>query len=108
MAASPASEDEARDVAGAAPPAAASGEGGAAPATSPPEAEQTLAEWLAAGPFTLAMSSSFFGFYAHAGALQARARRKRARARYSPRRPCASAAASRTPRAPAALRRRAR
>ena len=34
------------------------------------EAEQTLAEWLAAGPFTLAMSSSFFGFYAHAGAIQ--------------------------------------
>jgi NTE family protein len=31
----------------------------------------TLREWLAEGPFTLAMSSGFFGFYAHTGALQA-------------------------------------
>jgi NTE family protein len=27
----------------------------------------TLREWLSAGPFTLAMSSGFFGFFAHAG-----------------------------------------
>jgi NTE family protein len=27
----------------------------------------TLGEWLAEGPFTLAMSSGFFGFFAHAG-----------------------------------------
>src|SRR5215831_5779294 len=32
-------------------------------------ATTTLREWLAAGPFTLAMSSGFFGFFAHAGAL---------------------------------------
>jgi NTE family protein len=31
----------------------------------------TLAEWLGAEPFTLAMSSGFFGFYAHAGVLRA-------------------------------------
>lgn len=31
----------------------------------------TLREWLREGPFTLAMSSGFFGFYAHAGALTA-------------------------------------
>lgn len=29
----------------------------------------TLREWLSAGPFTLAMSSGFFGFFAHGGAL---------------------------------------
>ncbi len=29
----------------------------------------TLREWLAAGPYTLAMSSGFFGFYAHAGVV---------------------------------------
>ncbi len=34
---------------------------------SPP----TLRAWLDAGPFALAMSSGFFGFYAHAGALTA-------------------------------------
>lgn len=34
---------------------------------SPP----TLRAWLAAEPFALAMSSGFFGFYAHAGALTA-------------------------------------
>ena len=27
------------------------------------EAEETLAEWLSRGPFTLAMASSFFGYY---------------------------------------------
>jgi len=31
----------------------------------------TLRDWLRAGPFTLAMSSGFFGFYAHAGFLSA-------------------------------------
>lgn len=31
----------------------------------------TLAEWMAEAPFTLAMSSGFFGFYAHAGVLRA-------------------------------------
>ncbi len=29
----------------------------------------TLREWLAEGPFALAMSSGFFGFFAHAGVL---------------------------------------
>jgi NTE family protein len=29
----------------------------------------TLREWLRAGPFTLAMSSGFFGFFAHGGVL---------------------------------------
>jgi len=33
--------------------------------------DPTLREWLREGPFTLAMSSGFFGFYAHAGALSA-------------------------------------
>jgi NTE family protein len=32
---------------------------------------RTLSEWLAEGPFTLAMSSGFFGFFAHCGALDA-------------------------------------
>jgi NTE family protein len=31
----------------------------------------TLADWLAQEPFTLAMSSGFFGFFAHAGVLEA-------------------------------------
>jgi NTE family protein len=31
----------------------------------------SLRAWLASGPFTLAMSSGFFGFYAHAGFLRA-------------------------------------
>lgn len=31
----------------------------------------TLRDWLAAGPYTLALSSSFFGFYSHAGSLAA-------------------------------------
>ncbi len=35
------------------------------------ELRPTLKQWLAAGPFTLAMSSGFFGFYAHAGVLAA-------------------------------------
>lgn len=58
---------------------------GAAAVTNAPEAEaaptlnevseardglQTLAEWLREAPFALALASSFFGFYAHAGALQ--------------------------------------
>jgi NTE family protein len=30
---------------------------------------QTLREWLSSGPYTLTMSSGFFGFYAHAGVL---------------------------------------
>ncbi|CAE8600075.1 unnamed protein product [Polarella glacialis] len=34
-------------------------------------AERTLQEWLLEGPFTLVLSSSFFGFYAHAGLLTA-------------------------------------
>jgi NTE family protein len=29
----------------------------------------TLRDWLAAGPYTLALSSGFFGFFAHAGLL---------------------------------------
>ena len=32
--------------------------------------EQSLADWLREGPFALALASSFFGFYAHAGAVQ--------------------------------------
>jgi NTE family protein len=32
---------------------------------------QTLADWLAEAPFTLAMSSGFFGFFAHTGMLEA-------------------------------------
>jgi NTE family protein len=30
----------------------------------------TLREWLTSGPFTLTMSSGFFGFFAHAGVLR--------------------------------------
>jgi len=30
----------------------------------------TLREWLSSGPFTLTMSSGFFGFYAHAGVIR--------------------------------------
>ena len=33
--------------------------------------EPTLREWLRREPFTLAMSSGFFGFFAHAGVLRA-------------------------------------
>lgn len=33
--------------------------------------QQTLAEWLASGPFALTMSSGFFSFYAHTGFLTA-------------------------------------
>ena len=32
--------------------------------------ERTLREWLSEGPFTLVMSSGFFGFFAHTGALE--------------------------------------
>jgi NTE family protein len=32
-------------------------------------ATRTLRDWLAAGPYTLALSSGFFGFFAHAGVL---------------------------------------
>jgi NTE family protein len=31
----------------------------------------TLRDWLSSAPFTLAMSSGFFGFFAHAGAMSA-------------------------------------
>jgi NTE family protein len=34
---------------------------------SHPSGVPALREWLSAGPFTLAMSSGFFGFFAHAG-----------------------------------------
>jgi len=30
---------------------------------------RTLRDWLAERPFTLVMSSGFFGFYAHAGVV---------------------------------------
>ncbi|MCB9642795.1 MAG: patatin-like phospholipase family protein [Myxococcales bacterium] len=33
--------------------------------------DETLRTWLQAAPFTLAMSSGFFGFFAHCGVLQA-------------------------------------
>ena len=33
--------------------------------------ESSLSDWLRQGPFTLALCSSFFGYYAHAGVLQA-------------------------------------
>lgn len=32
--------------------------------------KQTLREWMAEGPYTLALSSAFFGFYAHCGAVE--------------------------------------
>lgn len=35
------------------------------------ERQPTLREWLLEEPFTLAMSSGFFGFFAHAGVLRA-------------------------------------
>ena len=31
----------------------------------------TLGDWLDAGPYTLALSAGFFGFFAHAGVLAA-------------------------------------
>lgn len=43
-----------------APPPGHGGDGGAPP---------SLRAWLAEGPYTLALSSSFFGFYGHLGAL---------------------------------------
>ena len=33
--------------------------------------QQTLGDWLEAEPFTLCMSSGFFGFFAHAGVMRA-------------------------------------
>jgi hypothetical protein len=45
----------------------------AAPEQSSPREEETLAEWLKKDNFTLSMASSFFGFFAHAGALYVRA-----------------------------------
>ncbi|MCD6498531.1 MAG: patatin-like phospholipase family protein [Deltaproteobacteria bacterium] len=39
--------------------------------THPSAEGQTLTQWLAQGPYTLAMSSGFFGFYAHTGFLKA-------------------------------------
>mmetsp|Transcript_53734 Transcript_53734/g.117243 ORF Transcript_53734/g.117243 Transcript_53734/m.117243 type:complete len:314 (+) Transcript_53734:450-1391(+) len=36
-----------------------------------PHCDQTLREWLDAGPYTLVMSSSFLGAFAHAGVLAA-------------------------------------
>jgi NTE family protein len=33
--------------------------------------KQTLADWLAEGPYTLTMSSGFFGFFAHTGLMLA-------------------------------------
>lgn len=35
----------------------------------PPDCSGSLRQWLAAGPFTLAMSSGFFSFFAHCGML---------------------------------------
>jgi NTE family protein len=37
----------------------------------PPERGATLREWIAAGPYTLALSAGFFSFYAHCGVLGA-------------------------------------
>jgi hypothetical protein len=56
-------------------PAALADAAAFAPADAGPEAPpagalQSLADWLREGPFALALASSFFGFYAHAGALQ--------------------------------------
>ncbi len=36
-----------------------------------PDTQSTLAEWLGQAPFALAMSSGFFGFFAHCGMLMA-------------------------------------
>jgi NTE family protein len=44
---------------------------GGAPVWWRPMAKSTLRSWLAEGPYTLALSSSFFGFYAHAGVAEA-------------------------------------
>lgn len=41
------------------------------PAADHPTAHPSLADWLAAEPFTLTLSSGFFGFFAHAGMLLA-------------------------------------
>lgn len=42
----------------------------------------TLQTWLEENPFTLALSSGFFGFYAHAGFLKALEERGLAPERY--------------------------
>ena len=39
--------------------------------SQPDHSSATLTEWLAEGPFALAMSSGFFGFFAHCGMLMA-------------------------------------
>src|SRR5512138_1576520 len=39
------------------------------PAAAPGPRTPSLRDWLAAAPFTLAMSSGFFGFFAHAGVV---------------------------------------
>ncbi len=38
-------------------------------APSAPSTLPTLREWLSAGPYSLAMSAGFFGFFAHTGVL---------------------------------------
>ena len=43
----------------------------ASESTSEGDGATTLGEWLARGPFGLAMSSGFFGFFAHCGMLSA-------------------------------------
>lgn len=39
--------------------------------TAAAQGQLTLKEWLEKGPYTLALSSGFFGCYAHCGAIQA-------------------------------------
>lgn len=46
-------------------------------------AKQTLCAWLAEGPYNLALSSSFFGFYAHVGVAEAFAGAVPAPAKYT-------------------------
>lgn len=38
---------------------------------NPPETARTLRTWLEEGPFALALSAGFFGFYAHCGVIAA-------------------------------------
>ena len=40
-------------------------------ASTPPRAKTTLREWMNEGPFALAISPGFFGFFAQLGAVQA-------------------------------------
>ena len=40
-------------------------------ASAPPCAKTTLREWMNEGPFALAISPGFFGFFAQLGAVQA-------------------------------------